>query len=153
LINKIDGSTLAINHVFLSANTGINRSNNMGKVIIFCLVVVGLINFVPVFGVISAQKLESAYSVVITGNDLAILMRHRALMFGILGAFILYAAFNPLYQLSAMIIGAASMVGFALLVITTGGYNEAIGKVFIADIIGIVFLVTAVILKYVVKDS
>jgi hypothetical protein len=87
----------------------IYRSNNMGKAITFCLVVVGLINFMPVIGVISAQKLESAYSVAIAGNDLAILMRHRALMFGILGAFILYAAFNPLYQPAAMIIGGASM--------------------------------------------
>jgi len=125
----------------------------MGKAITFCLVVVGLINFMPVIGVISAQKLESAYSVAITGNDLAILMRHRALMFGILGAFILYAAFNPLYQPAAMIIGGASMFGFAILVLASGGYNEAIGKVFVVDIVGIVFLVVAVILKYLVKVS
>ena len=123
----------------------------MGKAITFCLVVVGLINFVPILGVISAQKLESAYSVAITGNDLAILMRHRALMFGILGAFILYAAFNSLYQPAAIIMAGASMVGFAILVLATGGYNEAIGKVFIVDIVGIVFLVAAVILKYVIK--
>jgi hypothetical protein len=123
----------------------------MGKAITFCLVVVGLINFLPVVGVISVHKLETAYSVAITGNDLAILMRHRALMFGIFGAFILYAAFNPLYQPAAMVIGGASMVGFAILVFATGGYNEAIGKVFVVDIVGIVFLVAAVILKYVVK--
>ena len=57
----------------------------MGKAITFCLVVVGLINLAPVLGVVSAQKLEAAYSVTMAGNDLAILMRHRALMFGILG--------------------------------------------------------------------
>jgi hypothetical protein len=125
----------------------------MGKAVTFCLVVVGLINFMPVIGVISAQKLESAYSVVISGNDLAILMRHRALMFGILGTFILYAAFNPLYQPAAIIIGGASMFGFAILVLASGGYNEAIGKVFVVDIVGIVFLVAAVILKYLVKVS
>jgi len=125
----------------------------MGKAITFCLVVVGLINFAPVIGVISAQKLESAYSVTLAGNDLAILMRHRALLFGILGAFILYAAFNPFYQPAAMIMSGVSMVGFALLVLVAGGYNEAVGKVLLIDIIGIVFLLATVVLKYVVKVS
>ena len=125
----------------------------MGKAITFCLVVVGLINFAPVIGVISAQKLESAYSVALAGNDLAILMRHRALLFGILGAFILYSAFNPFYQPAAMIMGGASMVGFALLVLGVGGYNEAVGKVLFIDVLGILFLLAAVVLKYVVKAS
>ncbi len=51
----------------------------MGEAITFCLVVVGLIKFAPVIGVISAQKLESAYSVALAGNDLEILMRCQAL--------------------------------------------------------------------------
>jgi hypothetical protein len=123
----------------------------MGKLITFCLVVVGLINFAPVIAVISAQKLESAYSVAIAGNDLAILMRHRALLFGILGAFIFYAAFNPFYQPLAMLMGGVSMVGFALLVLTTGDYNEAVGKVLLIDIIGIMFLLAAVVLRYLVE--
>jgi hypothetical protein len=125
----------------------------MGKAFTFCLVVVGLINFAPAIGVISAQKLESAYSVTLAGNDLVILMRHRALLFGILGAFIIYSAFNPHYQPAAMIMGGVSMVGFALLVLATGGYNEAVGKVLFIDILGIMFLVAAVVLKYVVKVS
>ena len=123
----------------------------MGKSITFCLVVVGLINLAPVVGVISAQKLESAYSVTLAGNDLAILMRHRALLFGILGAFILYSAFVPFYQSAAMIMGGVSMIGFALLVFGTGDYNEAIGKVLFIDILGILVLLAAVILKYVFK--
>jgi len=125
----------------------------MGMVVTFCLIVVGLINFTPVIGLLSVQKLESAYSVAIIGNDLAILMRHRALLFGILGAFILYSAFNPVYQPAAMIMGGISMVGFAFLVLGTGGYNEAVGKVLFLDIIGVVFLLVALVFKYVVKIS
>jgi len=123
----------------------------MVKAITFCLVVVGLINFVPVLGVVSAQMLESAYSITLPGNDLAILMRHRALLFGILGAFILYSAFVPFYQSAAMIMGGVSMVGFAMLALSPGGYNDAIGKVLFIDIVGILFLVAAGILKYVFK--
>jgi len=123
----------------------------MAKVTTFCLVVVGLINFAPVLGVISAQKLESAYAITLASNDLAILMRHRALLFGILGAFILYSAFVPHYQAAAMIMGGASMVGFALLVVAVGGYNAAVAKVLFMDIVGILFLLAAVVLKYVLK--
>lgn len=125
----------------------------MERMISFCLLVVGLINIVPVMGIISAQKLETAYSITLAGNDLAILVRHRALLFGILGAFIVYSAFDPFYQLAAMIMAGVSMVGFALLVLGTGGYNEAIGKVFFVDIIGIFFLLAAAVLKYGVKAS
>ncbi|MGB5325852.1 MAG: phosphopantetheine adenylyltransferase [Pseudomonadales bacterium] len=125
----------------------------MKNAIAFCLVVVGLINLAPVLGVVSAQKLEMAYSVSIAGNDLAILMRHRALLFGILGSFVIFSAFNPHYQSAAMIMAGASMVGFAWLVQTTVVYNEAIAKVLFADILGILFLLAAVVLKYVVKTS
>jgi hypothetical protein len=122
----------------------------MKSAITFCLVLVGLINFAPVVGAISAQKLESAYSVSLAGNDLAILMRHRALLFGILGAFILYSAYDPVYQHAAIMMGAVSMVGFALLAVDVGGYNEAVGKVLFIDIVGILILLVAVVLKYVV---
>ena len=125
----------------------------MEKAITFCLVVVGLINFAPVFGVISVEKVESAYAVSIVGNDLAILLRHRALLFGILGAFILYSAFNPTHQLAAMIMAGVSMAGFAWLVLGTGGYNEATGKVLLIDIVGILLLLVAAVLRYGVKVS
>ena len=125
----------------------------MGKAITFCLIVVGLINIAPVVGVISVQKLESAYSVTLAGNDLAILMRHRALLFGILGAFILYSAYNPVYQPAAILMGGVSMVGFALLAHGVGGYNESVGKVLFIDFLGIFFLLAAVVLRYVAKAS
>ncbi|MEZ5503477.1 MAG: hypothetical protein R3E50_12800 [Halioglobus sp.] len=122
----------------------------MEKAIACCLVAVGLINLAPAIGVISAQKLESAYSIMLAGNDLALLMRHRALLFGILGAFIIFSAFNAVYQPAAMIMGGVSMVGFAWLALGTGGYNEAVGKVLLVDILGTVLLLAAVILKYLV---
>ena len=117
------------------------------------MIIVGLINIVPVIGVISAQKLESTYFVTLAGNDLAILLRHRALLFGILGAYILYSAFSPFHQFAAMIMAGVSMVGFAVLVLGTGGYNEAIGKVLFIDILGILFLIAAAVLKYGIKTS
>lgn len=125
----------------------------MTKAITVCLVIVGLINFIPVIGVFSAQSLENSYSIGLASNDLMILMRHRALLFGVLGGFVLYSAFNATYQGAAMIMAGVSMTGFALLVFFIGGYNDSIFKVFIVDITGIIFLIAALLLKYVVKSD
>ena len=123
----------------------------MKKTITICLIIVGLINLAPVIGVVSTQKLELAYSVTLAGNDLALLMRHRALLFGILGTFILYSAFKPQFQPAAMLMAGASMIGFAALLLSEGGYNESLAKVLAGDVVGIVVLLAAVVLKYVVK--
>ena len=125
----------------------------MTKLITVCLAIVGLINFVPVLAVISVQKLEEAYSISFVSNDLIILMRHRALLFGVLGGFILYSAFVPAYQGPAMLMAAISMIGYAALMYSVGGYNDSLYKVLIIDYIGIVFLAVAVVIKYVIKIS
>jgi len=125
----------------------------MTKAISACLVIVGLINIVPLVGVLSAQKLESAYSINLTSNNLIILMRHRALLFGVVGGFILYSAFAVPYQGAAIIMAAVSMLGYIVLVYLQGGYNESVFKVLIVDVVGVVFLVVAAVLKYAVNSG
>ena len=51
------------------------------------------------------------------------------------------------------VMAGVSMIGFAILVLGTGGYNDAIAKVLYVDILGIVFLLAAAVLKYGVKAS
>ena len=119
----------------------------MSKVLFALLVIVGLINFLPVIGVVSAVRLEDAYGIELLSNDLIILMRHRALLFGILGAFIIYSAFNYFYRNAAMLMAAASMVGFIVLAYLTGGFNVNIHKIVIADYIGVALLFIAFVIK------
>lgn len=120
----------------------------MSKAITACLVIVGLINFVPVVAILSAQHLENVYAIALPSSDLIILMRHRALLFGILGGFVLYSAFSKTYQSVAMIMAGISMVGFAILCHSVSNFNDAINKVLLADYVGIAFLVIAAFLKY-----
>ncbi|WDE14165.1 hypothetical protein [Thalassomonas haliotis] len=124
----------------------------MAKAIMGCLIIVGLINFIPVLGVFSAQKLESVYAITLASNDLIILMRHRALLFGVLGGFILYSAFYTSYQTAAMVMAGVSMLGYALLVLLVGGYNEAIFTILQVDLVGILFLLVAAVFKYLSRD-
>ncbi len=111
------------------------------------LVTVGLINLVPLVGVLSAGRIAAGYGIELPGPDLEILLRHRALLFGVLGGFIVYAAFQPALQWPAMVLAALSMAGFLLLAWTVGGYNAALAKVALVDVIGLVLLAVAVLLK------
>ena len=120
----------------------------MKRLLTLCLVIVGLINFVPVLGLLSVEKLESAYAVSIAGNDLAILMRHRALLFGILGGYVLFAAFRPAHRVAAMVMAGISMTGFAVLVLQTGGQNDAVTGVLWVDLVGLAVLLCAAVLQW-----
>ncbi len=59
------------------------------------LVVVGVIHLLPLSGVLGSERLAALYGLSFNDPDLAILMRHRAVLFGLLGLFFLFAAFNP----------------------------------------------------------
>jgi hypothetical protein len=98
------------------------------------LVVVALIHLLPVLGVFGAARMERAYGVSLPGPDLAVLMRHRALLFGLFGAFMLAAAFVPGLQLPALLIALLSAGGFALLAFATPGRNNAITRIAWVDV-------------------
>ena len=67
----------------------------MQKAIAGLLIVVGLIQIAPVTGVLGADRLSELYGLSFDEPNLAILMRHRAVLFGLLGAFLIYAAICP----------------------------------------------------------
>ena len=125
----------------------------MNMAVAILLFVVGVINFLPVIGVLSAAKISQAYSIELPSNDLIILMRHRALLFGVVGGFILYSVFVPSYQFAAMLMAAITMTGYLYFVWAVGGYNNSIFKVAMVDVLGIVCLALAVVLKYVGSSS
>ena len=104
------------------------------------LIVVGIIHLLPVAGVLGVENLNSLYGISIGDTNLSILMRHRAILFGLLGAFCVYAAFKPSLQLVGLIAGAVSVLAFLYLAYSTGGYNDALRRVVIADVIAVGFL-------------
>ncbi len=125
----------------------------MNLTISILLITVGLINFLPVIGIISAEKLSAAYAVELIGNDIVILMRHRALLFGLIGGFMLYSVWKPSYQSVAMVMAAISMLGFLFFVAAADHYNASITKITIIDLIGLAALAIAAGLKYLSRNS
>ncbi len=124
----------------------------MEKVIASALILVGVIHLLPVSGVLSAQRLTALYGISFDDPNVVILMRHRAILFGLLGLFLVYAAFQPALQSLAMIAGFVSVLSFMIIAWSVGGYNDAIQKVVMADVVALVALVVAAAL-YVVGRS
>lgn len=120
---------------------------DMGRVITALLIFVGIIHLLPLPGVLGAEQLATLYGVAIEDPSLEILMRHRAILFGLLGSFMVYAAFKPPLQVLAIAGGLASVVSFIAISWTVVDYNDAIHKVVIADIIAAIALVIAGILR------
>lgn len=105
------------------------------------LAVVAIIHLLPLPGVLGGARLSALYGIQIDEPNLVILMRHRAVLFGLLGAFLMYAAFRPAFQLAALIAGFVSVLSFLYLAWSEGGYNAQVGRVFTADIVALACLV------------
>ncbi|MGY6630081.1 MAG: hypothetical protein ACXIUL_03645 [Wenzhouxiangella sp.] len=115
----------------------------VNKVIAGLLIFVGIIHLLPVSGLLSAERITALYGISAEDPNLAILMRHRAVLFGLLGAFLIYAAFRPALQLVALMAGAVSVFSFLLLAWEVGNFNSAIAKIVLADLIAGAALVIA----------
>ncbi len=115
----------------------------MNKTITGLLVIVGIIHLLPVSGVLGPERLSILYGISINETNIEILMRHRAVLFGLLGAFLIYAAFKPALQSLALIAGFISVISFIAIAWSAGDYNDSVRKVVWADIVAIVALTIA----------
>jgi hypothetical protein len=122
------------------------------RIITGLMLVVAVIHLLPISGFFGVEQLASLYEIKITDGNLEILMRHRAILFGILGGFLAYAAFTPAIQPIAFLAAFISVASFFFLSFSVGEFNDAIRKVVIADIVASVSLLGAIIL-YVVKSN
>jgi hypothetical protein len=104
------------------------------------LLVVGVIHLLPLSGAFGTGPLTVLYGLDFSEPNLAILMRHRAVLFGLLGAFLVYAAFRPTFQPIALVAGFVSVASFLWLAWTVGGYNALVGRVVAADLVALVCL-------------
>jgi len=108
------------------------------------LVAVAVIHLLPLYGVIGGERLNVLYGLSLDEPNLSILMRHRAVLFGILGLFFLFAAFQPSLQVPAFIAGLVSVVSFLWLAWSAGGYNAQVARVVVADVVALICLLIGI---------
>ena len=109
------------------------------------LVIAGIIHLLPLSGVISAERLAALYGGSFADPNLAIVMRHRAVLFGLLGLYLVVAAFVPAMQPVAFVAGLVSVTSFLWLAWAVGGYNAQIARIVAADLIALGCLLAAIV--------
>lgn len=117
------------------------------------LVVAAIIHLLPLAGVTGSSALTALYGLPFDENNLQILMRHRAVLFGILGGLLLYAAFSPRLQAVAILAGLLSAGSFLWIAFGVGGYNAMLNRVVQADIVAGVCLLIAAVLRLSMKEA
>lgn len=97
-------------------------------------------------GVLGGERLNALYGIALDEPNLQILMRHRAVLFSLLGALLIAAAFVPALRSAALTGGLISVLAFLLLAWSAPVYNEALRRVVIADWIALACLIPALLL-------
>jgi hypothetical protein len=105
--------------------------------------VAAAINLVPGVGAMSPEQMESLYGVALDEPNLEILMRHRAVLFGIVGGLMTVAAFYRPLRTAGYTAGFVSMLSFLVIAWLVEGYSGELQSVAAVDLVGIVSLIGA----------
>ena len=105
----------------------------------------GVIHLIPVTGVASRARLEALYGIGLEGSgvELELLLRHRAVLFAVVGVMLLGAAWRPELRVWAGALGLVSMVSYVGLWWGLGVESGALGRVARVDVVASVVLAVA----------
>jgi hypothetical protein len=112
----------------------------MKHISVVALLVAGIIHLLPVAGVMGVNALARLYEIQVSDPNTAILLQHRALLFGVLGVLMLSAIALPWLRVTALTVALFSAASFIVVAMVVGGYNPAIGRVVVADVVASVLL-------------
>lgn len=123
----------------------------MRHLVLVTLIAVGLIHLLPLSGVLGPERLATLYGIAAADPSLLILLRHRAVLFGLLGAFMVFAAFRrPLWNL-ALAAAFVSVAAFVALAWSVGSYNAQLARVIAVDLAALVLLAVGAIASIIVQ--
>ena len=77
----------------------------MHTIIVTGFLLCGLANLLPVLGVLGEARLQLLYGITPEDRNLVLLLRHRAVLLGIVGVLLMVAAFRPAWRPPAMVAG------------------------------------------------
>lgn len=104
------------------------------RAVVSGLLLVGAVHLLPAVVAVTPSRLPTAYGVSVDGPDLELLLRHRAVLLGLVGAACIAAAFAPPLR-GAVVVGAlVSVVSFVVLTAATPGTGSPTGRVARIDV-------------------
>ncbi|MBF6355538.1 phosphopantetheine adenylyltransferase [Nocardia higoensis] len=98
------------------------------------LIAVGVLNAVPALGVVSVQRMREAYGLHAVDENVGLLLRHRAVLFGVLGIGLIVGARRPRWREPAIAANAVSLVSFPALAAATESVAPQLTRVAAVDV-------------------
>ena len=115
---------------------------NLAKIL---FIAAGIVNLLPTGGALSADYLGTLYGLALDDPNLIILMKHRAVLFGVVGALLVASAFRELLRPLALAAGLLSMLSFVLIACLERDYNAELQRVILVDLAASALLVVAAV--------
>ncbi|MEM7358300.1 MAG: phosphopantetheine adenylyltransferase [Pseudomonadota bacterium] len=112
----------------------------MQILIAISLFIAGLIHVTPAIGVLGKEQLARLYGLPISDPNLLVLMRHRAVLFLVVGLLLWLAIIRAEYRLIAVAFGLLSTISFLFIVYTTPEYNAQLARIAQVDIVAVILL-------------
>lgn len=114
---------------------------NMELIFRITLFTTGLINLLPMLLAFLPYKISKSYGIDIPNSNYELLLRHRAILFGIIGGLMIYSAiFKKQYEI-ATVVGLISMISFIILYfLINKDINSELKKVMVIDVIATLIL-------------
>jgi hypothetical protein len=104
------------------------------------LLITGFIHLLPVLGVLGSDKLFKLYGVQLHDQNVILLLRHRAILFFILGSLFIFSVFKMELRFISYIMAFLSMGSFIMLYLSGVDINIFQKRVFIIDLITMILL-------------
>ena len=130
-----------------SFGAGNSRSaRTVEKVFRISLFIAGIINILPSVLAFIPEKISKSYGIEIPNVDFELLLRHRAMLLGIVGGIMIYSAIFKKYYSISVTIAFISMVSFIILYLSLNGINTELEKVMKIDLAATIVLLVGFLL-------
>lgn len=120
----------------------------MSKLLPFLFGALALIHILPAMAALAPASLSRLYGFEAGDSVLTTLLQHRALLFGILAAALIYAIFDGAVRWPVLIGAVFSMGGFIIIAAMRGELSASLRSIVIADVIGLVIAALAAALLW-----
>ena len=110
------------------------------------LLITGFLNSLPSLLAFFPGKFTKSYGIVLPNENFELLLRHRAILFGIVGGIMIYSALSKTAYEIATITGVVSMFSFVALYFLIGNITSELKKIMLIDIFATIILFTAYII-------
>jgi hypothetical protein len=117
----------------------------MRRIVVVSLWIVAIIHLLPLSGVLGAHRLSSLYGINFDEPTTLLLMRHQAVLFGLLGCFMIAAVFRRTLRWPALALGAGSVLSFLALTFVGGPFASQMGRVVLVDWVALASLAAGAI--------